>query len=109
MQDVLEKILSNPATAYLLSYGGLGLVLNLALNWAHKQFTLTDRMAGLATLATGAVGGLLLQETGLVSLPGDHNAMSYALAAFVGGATAAAAASFSAIDMRASFTKSKDQ
>lgn len=108
MQDILKTIIDNPATAYLLSYGGLGLVLNLALNWAHKQFTMTDRMAGLATLASGAVGGLLLQETGLVNLPGDHNFMSYALAAFVGGVTAAAAASFSAIDLRATMTKAKE-
>jgi len=109
MQEILKAITDSPATAYLLSYGGLGLVLNLALNWAHKQFTLTDRFAGLATLGSGAVGGLLLQETHLVNLPGDHNVMSYLLAAFVGGATAAAAASLSAVDMRATVAKAKDQ
>jgi peptidoglycan/LPS O-acetylase OafA/YrhL len=107
MGDLLHRLADNPATAYILSFGGLGLLLNLALNWAHSRFGFSDRVWGLATLLCGAVGGLLMQEAGFISMPGDHDFVAHALAVFVGAAAAAAAASFSAVDLRATMTRAK--
>jgi hypothetical protein len=106
MSDILKLILENIATQYIISFGGLGLVLFLALNSLHKNFRLSEREWGLATLGVGAVGGVLLQAGGLVALPGNGT-VGYALAAFVGAASASAAAGFSAIDLRATISKPK--
>jgi len=106
MSDILDLIVKNPATNYILSFGGLGLVLFLALNSLHKNFTLSERGWGLATLGTGAVGGILLQAGGLVTLPGS-GLISHVLAAFIGATTASAAAGFSSVDLRATIVKPK--
>jgi hypothetical protein len=106
MSDILNLVLENSATQYILSFGGLGLVLFLALNSLHKNFTLSERGWGFATLGVGAVGGILLQAAGLVALPGN-SIVGHALAAFVGAASASAAAGFSALDLRATITKPK--
>ena len=99
VESILDRIISNPATAYFLSFGGLGVVLLLALNGLHRHFILTERTWGLLTLATGAVGGVLLQAGGLVTIPGT-GMVAHVAAAFAGAATASAAAGFSAIDLR---------
>ena len=106
MSDILTRILDNPATQYILSFGGLGLVLFLALNSLHKNFTLSERGWGFATLGAGAVGGVLLQAGGLAVLPGD-GIVGHVLAAFVGAASASAAAGFSAVDLRSTISKPK--
>jgi len=105
---VLEQILSNPVTGYILSFGSLGLGLMLALNALHKAFALSDKAWGALTLLCGAIGGLLLQAVGLVSLPGGSPLAVYTLAVFVGAMCAAAAAGFSAVDLRATILKQKD-
>jgi len=100
MNDLLTKILASPATAYLLSFGGLGILLVLALNSLHRFFKLSERAWGVLLLLSGAVGGLLLCETGLVTLPGNHGWEGHLLSLVVGAATAAAAAGFSQVDLR---------
>lgn len=106
MTEILDKIIANPTTVYLLSFAGLGAVLTLALNAAHSRFTLTERTWGLVTLGAGALGGFLMQSTGLVALPGPHNWVSAVLPAFCGAAVAMAATGFSAVDLRAIVKKS---
>ena len=106
MSDILKLILDNQATQYILSFGGLGLVLFLSLNSLHKNFALSDRGWGFATLGAGALGGILLHAGGLVALPGS-GAVGHALAAFIGAATASAAAGFSSVDLRATIVKPK--
>lgn len=108
MSEILTKILDNPATAYILSFGGLGFLISLALNSAHKFFKPSERAWGFATLAVGALGGVLLQAAGLVTLPGV-GVVGYVLSAFVGAACSAAAAGFSAVDLRRTITKAKGE
>lgn len=107
MSDIIARILDNPATAYILSFGTLGALLNIALNNAHKYVKLDDRKWGLVTLGTGALGGVLLQAAGLVQIP-TSNVVAHLLAAFIGAACASAAAGFSAIDLRNTVTKPKE-
>jgi len=104
MTDIMTAILSHPATGYILSFGGLGVVLLLAINGMHKRFKLSERTWGVLTLVCGAIGGVMLQDVGLVSLPGGGNIMAQALAAFMGACTAAAASAFSAVDLRKTIT-----
>ena len=80
----------------------------LGLNTLHKAFHLSDRAWGIVTILCGAVGGVLLQNTGLVSLPGGSALATNTLAVFVGAACAAAAAGFSAVDLRATLSKPKE-
>jgi hypothetical protein len=108
MEGILDKVLGHPATAYILGFGGLSLLLMLGLNSAHKFFTLSQRGWGLATLGAGAIGGLLIHITDLVTLPSNGGLGGYALAAFVGASAAVAATGFSAIDLRAIFKMKPD-
>ena len=103
MGDILTRVLDNPATSYILSFGGLGLVLVLAINGLHKYFKLPERTWGLLILLSGAIGGTLLQEVGFVSLPGGSTIVSHLLSAIIGSACAAAAAGFSSVDLRSTF------
>lgn len=107
MSDILTRIVDNPATAYIISFGGLGLLIMLALNSAHKFFEFSEKAWGFATLGAGAVGGILLQSGGLVTIPGKGWVV-HAVAAFIGAACAAAAAGFSAVDLRRTIAKPKD-
>ena len=107
MTEILTKIIESPATNYILSFGGLGVVLMLALNSLHRKFKLSERAWGLITLASGAVGGVLFEMGGLVALPGSDT-VSYVLSGFIGAVTAAASAGFSAVDLRSTITKSKE-
>jgi len=108
MVEIFERLLAYPATNYILSFGSLGVLILLALNGMHKNFQLTERTWGLITLATGIVGGLLIQAGGLIALPAGAPLLANLLAAFMGAATAAAAAGFSAVDLRDTMRKPKD-
>lgn len=107
MIEIVDKVLAFPATAYILSFGALGALLMLALNSLHRNFDLPERVWGIITLLTGAVGGVLLQSCGLVTLPGKDG-IGYILSAFVGACTAAAAAGFSSVDLRATILPKKE-
>lgn len=108
MADILTRILEAPPTAYILSFGGLGLTLLLALNFLHAKLAFSQRVWGLATLGCGAGGGILIQLAGFVKPPSGNPLIDLALAAFFGAFTAAAASSFSAVDLRATLSKTKD-
>jgi hypothetical protein len=98
--DVTQHVLNSPVTSYLLGFGGLGAMLVLALNTLHKLLKFSDRVWGIALLAAGAFGGIMLQQTGLVTLPVSGDSGPVALAAFVGAGVACAAAGFSNLDLR---------
>lgn len=105
MADILDRILGNPVTGYILSFGGLGILLTLALNSINKFFSISHRALGLLTIACGAVGGMLIHLGGLVTLPVSKGAVGLSVAAFFGAATAFAAAGFSDLDLRSAFKK----
>ena len=100
MTDILDKIVGHPATAYLIGFGGLSVLLNMALRGAKNYFSLHDQTLGITVVAAGALGGLCLQGGGLVSLPGGSLLVRLAIAAFVGVASSFAAAGFSDVDLR---------
>lgn len=108
MTEILKAILANQATGYILNFGGLGILIMLSLNTMHKRFKLRERTWGLLTLAFGAIGGVLFQEVGLITLPGGSRLIVLAMAAFIGAAVAAAAAGFSAVDLRSTILKEKE-
>lgn len=110
MSDILTKILSNPATNYLLSFVGLGIVIKFALNGLHKSWNLKEGTWGLLTIGAGVIGGILIQASGLVLLPTGTvgGFVPFILAAFAGALASSAAAGWSEVNLSGMFTKSKD-
>ena len=108
MTEILEKVVAHPSTAYLIGFGGLATLLSLALAGAKKFFDFHDKTLGITVMVSGALGGMCLQASELVILPGGSLAVKLAVAAFVGVASAFAAAGFSAVDLREVVIKKKE-
>ena len=103
--EIVTSILNHPTTSYFIGFGTLGAVLAYALHKAKELFALSDRALGVLTVLVGAAGGMCIQGTGLVILPGGTPAAKLTAAAFVGVVSAFAAAGCSQVDLRDIFKK----